>query len=256
MNLIKSDEKLSVKIAAAVRNSYDTPTSISESLCEAVDGKLATISSSEENDEIKKLLQNDDAAGAWFGLKFYDTYRGWIWRNLNWRIDLSFLNWAQNEPVATKGDYTNFFTLQDECERLGGSLASIRSADESNAIKGVLNQASFLKHDNLFGGPDVWLAGSDNGTEGIWYWDTYGQKQNISSGFTDWKIGEPNNAGKWGAVSCGGGRQEEKEVVRVEDKEKEEKEEAGEENRRKRKIFKSKGRTKRRRIVRRRKSKR
>ncbi|GFO19128.1 C-type lectin domain family 4 member m [Plakobranchus ocellatus] len=199
-----------------------------ESLCEAVDGKLATISSPEENDEIKKLLQDDDAAGAWFGLKFYDTYRGWMWRNLNWRISLSFLNWAQNEPVTTDG------VLQDN---------------------------------NVYGGPDVWLAGSDNGTESIWYWDTYGQKQNISNGFTDWRIGQPNNAGRSGAGSMLSKEtyilyneekedQKEKEVERGKDIEKEEKEEAEEENRRKKRRYKSKRMTRHRRIIRRSKSKR
>ncbi|GFO23855.1 type ii antifreeze protein i [Plakobranchus ocellatus] len=191
INLIKSDEKPRDKIAAAVCNSYDTPTSISESLCEAVDGKLATISSAEENNEIKKLLQGEDRCAA------LSKQHDWAWESKPCDVSTGM------KYICEKGNSRKIIPTfhlnlrQYECEVLGGTLASIRSGEESNAIKGVLNQASFLQDNNWHGGPDVWLAGSDNGTEGIWYWDTYGKKQNISDGFTDWRIGEPNNSGRW-----------------------------------------------------------
>ncbi|GFO23826.1 C-type lectin 9 [Plakobranchus ocellatus] len=84
-----------------------------------------------------------------------------------------------------------------ECENLGGSLATIRSEEESKVVKDFLNQVSIP--DSKWGtGYGVWLAGSDTGSEGNWYWDTYGQKPKISNIFSDWRENEPNNAGSFG----------------------------------------------------------
>ncbi|GFO23814.1 mannose-binding protein c [Plakobranchus ocellatus] len=108
------------------------------------------------------------------------------------------------------------FSADGVCNDLGGSLATIRSQEESNAVKNFLEQVSF-SHDGWGkGGADVWLAGSDEYSEGNWYWDTNRQKETISADdFTDWNTNEPNNAGngencmtmsvgdwKWNDINC------------------------------------------------------
>ncbi|GFN98101.1 macrophage mannose receptor 1 [Plakobranchus ocellatus] len=81
-----------------------------------------------------------------------------------------------------------------DCKALGGSLATIRSEEESNTIKDFLRQVSRKGWGQV--DSDVWLAGSDKYSEGNWYWDINGQKEGISDGFTDWGNGEPNNVDK------------------------------------------------------------
>ncbi|GFO23839.1 mannose-binding protein c [Plakobranchus ocellatus] len=104
-----------------------------------------------------------------------------------------------------------------DCNQLGGSLATIRSQDESDAVKNFLDQVSFSHNDWGQPGSDVWLAGSDEDTEGNWYWETNGQQEPIpDDGFVDWRTGEPNDAGyagehcmalssgdwKWNDIRC------------------------------------------------------
>ncbi|GFO19131.1 mannose-binding protein c [Plakobranchus ocellatus] len=50
----------------------------------------------------------------------------------------------------------------------------------------------------MYGRPDMLLAGSDSGSEGVWYCDIECQRQKISDGFTNWMANEPNNAGPSG----------------------------------------------------------
>ncbi|GFO45623.1 macrophage mannose receptor 1 [Plakobranchus ocellatus] len=90
----------------------------------------------------------------------------------------------------------SYSTTKRICENLGGSLASVRTEEESDAIKDFLNQAS-MPRDRSWAHyrPTVYLAGSYDRTEGDWYWYTTGQRENISSGFTDWSDSEPNNCG-------------------------------------------------------------
>ncbi|GFO23812.1 mannose-binding protein c [Plakobranchus ocellatus] len=85
--------------------------------------------------------------------------------------------------------------MQEDCENLGGSVATIRSKKESEIVKKFLNKVSFRDWEQP--GSDVWLAGSDKGSEGNWYWDTNGQREKISDGFNDWRKGEPNNGGRY-----------------------------------------------------------
>ncbi|GFO06953.1 mannose receptor [Plakobranchus ocellatus] len=111
---------------------------------------------------------------------------------------------------------TVHFVAKRHCKDVGGSLATIRSEGESKAIKNLLDQVSFSHDEWGQGGSDVWLAGSDEDSEGIWYWDINGQQETISAdGFTDWRTGEPNDAGsgencmamsagdwKWNDIRC------------------------------------------------------
>ncbi|GFO15761.1 C-type mannose receptor 2 [Plakobranchus ocellatus] len=81
-----------------------------------------------------------------------------------------------------------------KCENLGGSLATIRSEEESKAVKTFLNKASIPQVFNQGPGEiGVRLAGSDEGTEGDWYWYARGETLKISDGFTDWSDNAPNN---------------------------------------------------------------
>ncbi|GFO00893.1 C-type lectin [Plakobranchus ocellatus] len=95
---------------------------------------------------------------------------------------------------------------QSECEDLGGSLASIRSEEESKAVKAYLDQ---------FSKSAVWTAGSDKDTEDDWYWQSDDEKVKIPDDLTDWGDSQPNNEGygedcmvmappewKWNDVDC------------------------------------------------------
>ncbi|GFO49528.1 C-type lectin fold protein [Plakobranchus ocellatus] len=82
---------------------------------------------------------------------------------------------------------TDFHRIaQMECERRGGSLASIRSEEESTAVKAYLDQVS---------NSAVWTAGSDKDDENDWYWHTDSEKVKISDDLTDWADSEPNDDG-------------------------------------------------------------
>ncbi|GFO23831.1 C-type lectin domain family 4 member c, partial [Plakobranchus ocellatus] len=107
--------------------------------CRGMDAQLAVVSSREENDFIKSLMQNDDATGAWFGYMYYlDHQRVLSWENLDFGKQ-NFKDWPNNEePDVT--------------------------------VEGWGQTES-----------DVWLAGSDKGSEGKWYWDINGKKEKISN---------------------------------------------------------------------------
>ncbi|GFO40617.1 mannose-binding protein c [Plakobranchus ocellatus] len=216
--------------------------------------QLAVVSSREENDFIKGLLQKDIATGAWFGYTYYvGFHRDAQWENLDYERQ-DFKDWPNNveprPPVPRGFPLKNIrcaaFSKQDDwawgsfdcgdrkgmkyvcerctfeqictsracfrlsckkeeilvakkyCKALGGSLATIRSEEESNTIKDFFRQVSRAKQGWGQVDSDVWLAGSDEVSEGNWYWDINGQREGISDGFTDWGNGEPNNIAKWG----------------------------------------------------------
>ncbi|GFO45618.1 macrophage mannose receptor 1-like [Plakobranchus ocellatus] len=220
--------------------------------CEDRDSQLVLISSADENTFIKSLLQDDAAAGAWFGLTLKSSFRGAEWKGLSPRSTVSFEDWANDEqasPIVDTSGSRRFGDIRcaalskqydwaweakdcgvsdgmkfvckscplqqvctsrtcfrllcgeeihekaDEiCENLGGTLASIRSQEESDEVKAFMNQASLPKRT-----PGVWLAGSDEGTEDVWYWYTSDQGEEISTDvFRDWADNEPNNAGVGG----------------------------------------------------------
>ncbi|GFO04413.1 macrophage mannose receptor 1-like [Plakobranchus ocellatus] len=85
-----------------------------------------------------------------------------------------------------------------ECNMVGGSLATIRSEEESKTIKDFLDKVSFTHGNWGQPGSEVWLAGTDANSEGDWYWETNEEQETISNDFTDWAPNEPNNAAKWG----------------------------------------------------------
>ncbi|GFO05177.1 mannose-binding protein c [Plakobranchus ocellatus] len=86
--------------------------------------------------------------------------------------------------------------MQSKCEDLGGSLASIRSREENDAVKDLLNQIKWRKDDWGKLASGVWLAGSDSGSEGRWYWGS--DRDTSTWTFSDWRLPhEPNNGG-WG----------------------------------------------------------
>lgn len=69
-------------------------------------------------------------------------------------------------------------SVKKECERLGGYLITITSADEQNFMKKISN-----------GKGHIWLGATDEKEEGHWEWVT-GEK---FGEYTNWTPGEPNN---------------------------------------------------------------
>ncbi|GFO19130.1 C-type mannose receptor 2 [Plakobranchus ocellatus] len=216
-----------------------------EMSCIDLDSELAAISSKEEHNYIKSIVQDTGAKGVWFGLAL--KYGDWEYVH-DWRFPLTFLNWAKNEPDTSSGagcgalykplgwawkaercgtstgmtyvcekraflhacasrtcfkllDYRkSYANAKADCKGRGGSLASIRSEEEINAVKDTVFSSRFLSSPDGWkvGRSDIWLAGSDSGSEGVWYWDIEGQRQKISDGFSNWMDNEPNNAGPSG----------------------------------------------------------
>ncbi|HAM70678.1 MAG TPA: hypothetical protein DCM86_03445, partial [Verrucomicrobiales bacterium] len=75
------------------------------------------------------------------------------------------------------------FTWQEakaDAELRGGHLATIVSDLEWSDMKGVLGTALY--------GKNLWLGGTDEGTEGTWRWIT-GEPWK----FSNWRLGEPGN---------------------------------------------------------------
>ncbi len=72
-----------------------------------------------------------------------------------------------------------------ECEKMGGYLATIASAEENAYVN------------SLIGGNYIWLGGNDIAVDGTWVWLSGGTfpTTNGSSIYTNWASGEPNNSG-------------------------------------------------------------
>ncbi|GFN79737.1 macrophage mannose receptor 1 [Plakobranchus ocellatus] len=198
-----------------------------EDECDEKHSELVTISSSKEKTFIKKLLKDDDATGAWIradesgrdALTKAKFVKKVVDKTSDRKCDAlsSALAWKREEKDCDIKDGMKFvcktrtlaqtctsrtcFALfperdyhsgaQTQCESLGGSLASIRSEEESKAVKAYLDKVS--GNTQLFALHDVWTAGSDEDTETEWYWHTDGEKVKIPDDLTDWKTDEPNN---------------------------------------------------------------
>ncbi|GFO23841.1 mannose-binding protein c, partial [Plakobranchus ocellatus] len=89
---------------------------------------------------------------------------------------------------------TMHFAAKYDCEDVGGYVATIRSQEESDAIKDFLDQVSYTHDGWGQPGSGVWLAGSDEDSEGNWYWEIGRQKFAMS--YANWRKDEPNNAGR------------------------------------------------------------
>ncbi|GFO49531.1 macrophage mannose receptor 1-like [Plakobranchus ocellatus] len=140
--------------------------------------------------------------------------RAWAWEGMDCddRPGMKFVckAWSFAKACTSRVCYGLFSTkklqwhAQLECEHLGGALASIRSEEESKAVKAYLAQ---------FSKSAVWTAGSDRDTEDEWYWQLDSEKVKISDDLTDWA--DSNNKGngrdcilmappewKWYDVDC------------------------------------------------------
>ena len=74
-------------------------------------------------------------------------------------------------------DTLKWGAAQTSCESYGGSLASIESSDEQEAVK------------NLASGVPTWLGGNDKDKHKTWVWKGDGQK--VNNGFTEWNTNKP-----------------------------------------------------------------
>lgn len=110
---------------------------------------------------------------------------------------------AMAVPTAFNGHFYEFvpgaFTWQQALTAAAGAapiagfnahLATITSAAEDNFVSNVLTNSI------------IWLAGTDQATEGVWTWAAGPETGQIFFGpgalpgsFTNWNPGEPNNSG-------------------------------------------------------------
>ncbi|KAL2086673.1 hypothetical protein ACEWY4_017732 [Coilia grayii] len=79
--------------------------------------------------------------------------------------------------------HATFHKAQEACEFENSHLASVHSAAENNFIHGLVRATGFYAQ-------GLWIGGSDDGSEGVWYWID-GSPFN----FADWSPGQPNNFG-------------------------------------------------------------
>ncbi|MCI4627245.1 MAG: hypothetical protein L3V56_14970 [Candidatus Magnetoovum sp. WYHC-5] len=73
-------------------------------------------------------------------------------------------------------------TAKEYCEELGGYLATVTSEQENKFIYDNLVKSVHKEH-------SCWLGGTDEGSEGTWYWIT-GETWN----YTSWDEGQPDDA--------------------------------------------------------------
>ncbi|GFO05180.1 C-type mannose receptor 2-like [Plakobranchus ocellatus] len=110
-------------------------------------------------------------------------------------------------PVCQLGIEYKCYCREMWCENLGGSLASIRTREENDAVKGLLRQIKWNKYDWGKPGSGVWLAGSDARYEGRWKWPSANGEDEVifyttwgtqkTKTYANWQYREPNNNGGW-----------------------------------------------------------
>ena len=81
----------------------------------------------------------------------------------------------------------------EEEQEVPAHLVEIDSAEEDRAIVAELERRKFYSQKINF-----WLGITDRHSEGHWVLESTGK----SVVFTDWKSGEPNNAGRFGSEHC------------------------------------------------------
>uniref|UniRef100_A0A182N2M6 C-type lectin domain-containing protein n=1 Tax=Anopheles dirus TaxID=7168 RepID=A0A182N2M6_9DIPT len=90
---------------------------------------------------------------------------------------------VHNTPV-------DFYEAWMQCMAKGGYLAAIETA---------LQNAMVLEAVKKAGGPEFWwIAGTDNGLEGVWIWMSRNLRMGSVSGYVNWMAGEPSNTGTGG----------------------------------------------------------
>ena len=88
-----------------------------------------------------------------------------------------------NHKYELYNEKTTWKQAKDRCEKLGGHLAVINSAEENEALTNLASSLSYY----------VWIGGTDEGSEGNWHW----VNGNYFT-FTNWNSGEPNNSAEGG----------------------------------------------------------
>ncbi|XP_063051019.1 ladderlectin-like [Engraulis encrasicolus] len=83
--------------------------------------------------------------------------------------------------LVTKPD--TFHRAQGVCEVENSHLASVHSAAELDFLKNVVRASGVYQQ-------GAWLGGSDDGSEGTWYWI-----DGSPFDFADWAQGQPDNFG-------------------------------------------------------------
>ncbi|XP_031418414.1 alpha-N-acetylgalactosamine-specific lectin-like [Clupea harengus] len=76
---------------------------------------------------------------------------------------------------------STFHKAQMACANENAHLASVHSAAENDFIQGLVRNAGLSSQ-------GAWIGGSDDGSEGTWYWI-----DGSAFDFSDWTIGQPDN---------------------------------------------------------------
>ncbi|XP_038074023.1 CD209 antigen-like protein E [Patiria miniata] len=94
--------------------------------------------------------------------------------------------WGGSCYLSTQKPLT-YDDARGACRRLGAKMAAPRSDQENDFLA------------SLAQGSDIWVACTDRRQEGEWECEGSQDGQGI---YTNWKMGEPNNAGSEGSEDC------------------------------------------------------
>ena len=104
-------------------------------------------------------------------------------------IEPVLINWTTRNNIVFDGHYYSIYTFDGEyswnsaktfCEKLGGHLATITSAEENDAVIELMTE---------IGNDVAWIGASDADEEGNWKWIN-----GEAFLYSNWAAGEPNNA--------------------------------------------------------------